>query len=89
MELVPKRGTEQGFWKDKRSLLACHIRCKCSMEITHNSEKVKIGINVMKLVESLISLEVTVGQGTECHLTYVRGSLYIAEQDPRIDHKTS
>ena len=43
----------------------------------------------MKLVESLIGREVTVGQGSECHLTFVRGLLHIAQQDPRIDHKHS
>ena len=47
----------------------------------------KLGIKVMKLVESLIGWEVTVGQGSECHLTFVRGRLYIAEYDPIIDHK--
>ena len=41
--------------------------------------KVKLGIKVMKLVESLIGWEVTVGQGSECHLTFVRGILHIAE----------
>ena len=59
--------------------LACHTRCKCSMETTHNAVKVKVGIKVMKLVESLIGWEVTVGQGSECHLTFVRGKLHIAE----------
>ena len=59
------------------------------METTHNSVKVKLGIKVMKLAESLIGREVTVGQGSECHLTFVRGLLHIAQQDPRIDHKTS
>ena len=34
--------------------------------------KVKFGIKVMKLVESLIGLDVTVGQGSEYHLTFVR-----------------
>ena len=29
--------------------------------------KVKVGIKVMKLVESLIGWVVTVGQGSECH----------------------
>ena len=43
----------------------------------------------MKLVESLIGWEVTVGQGSECHLTFVRGILHIPEYDPHIDHKTS
>ena len=32
----PQLGTEQGVRKGKRSLLACHTRCKCSMETTHN-----------------------------------------------------
>ena len=52
---VPKRGTEPGVRKGKRSLLASHTRCKCSMETTHKSVKVKLGIKVMKLVESLIN----------------------------------
>ena len=85
----PKWGTEPGVRKGKRSLLASHTRCICSMETTHNSVKVKLGIKVMKLVESLIGREVTVGQGSECHLTFVRGLLHIAQQDPCIDHKTS
>ena len=33
---VPQLGTEPGVRKGKRSLLACHTRCKCSMETTHN-----------------------------------------------------
>ena len=61
----PKMGTEPGVRKGKRSLLASHTSCKS----THNSVKVKLGIKVMKLVESLIGREVTVGQGSECHLT--------------------
>ena len=68
-----------GVWKGKRSMLACHIRYKCSMETTHNSVKVKVGIKVMKLMESLIGWEVTVGQGSECHLIFVRGKIHIAE----------
>ena len=51
---VSKRGTEPGVGKDKLSLLACHIRCKCSMKTTHKSMKVKLGIKIMKFVESLI-----------------------------------
>ena len=43
------------------------------------SVKVKLGIKVMKLVGSLIGREVTVGQGSECHLTFVRGLLHIAQ----------
>ena len=42
--------------------------------------KVKLGIGVMKLVESLIGWKITVtGQGSECHLTFVRERLHIAE----------
>ena len=33
---VPQWGTEPGVLKGKRSLLACHTRCKYSMETTHN-----------------------------------------------------
>ena len=76
---VPKRGTEPGVRKGKLSLLACPTRCKCSLETTHNSVEVKFGIKVMKLVEILISWEVTVCQGSKCHLTVVRGRLQIAE----------
>ena len=76
---VPKHWTEPCVRKGKCSLLACHTRCKCSMETTHTSVKVKVGIKVMKLVESLIGWEVTVGQGPEFHLTFVRGKLHIAE----------
>ena len=32
--IVPQWGTEPGVRKGKRSLLACHTRCKCSMETT-------------------------------------------------------
>ena len=60
-EQVPKWGTEPGVRKGKRSLLASHTRCKYSMETTHNSVKVKLSIKIMKLVESLIGREVTVG----------------------------
>ena len=74
---VPKWGTEPGVREGKRSLLACHIRLKFSMETTHNSVKVKVGIKVMKLVESLIGWEVIVGQGSECHLTIAIGKLHI------------
>ena len=76
---VPKWGTEPGVRKGKRSLLASHTRCKCSMETTHNLVEVKFGIKVMKLVESLIGREVTVGQRSECHLTFERGLFHIAQ----------
>ena len=56
---VPK-GTEPVVWKDKLSLLACHDRCKYSMETTCKSAKVKLGIDVIKLVKCLISWENTV-----------------------------
>ena len=75
----PKKGDGTGVRKGKGSLLVSHTRFKCSMETTHNSVKVKLGIKVMKLVESLIGWEGTVGQGSECHLTFVRGLLHIAE----------
>ena len=71
--------------KGKLSLLACHTRRKWSMKTTDNSMKVKLGIQVMKLVKSLISWEVTVGQGSECHLIFVRGRIHIAEWDTRTD----
>ena len=48
-------------------------------ESTHNWVEVKVDIKVMKWVESLIGWEVTVGQGSECHLTFMRGKLHIAE----------
>ena len=35
----PKRGTEPGVRKGKRSLLAINTRCKCSIETTRNSVK--------------------------------------------------
>ena len=77
---VPKCGTEQGVRKGKRALLACHTRCKRFMVTTRNSMKVMFGIKVMKLMESLIGGDVTVtGQGSECHLTFVGGRLYIVE----------
>ena len=39
----------------------------------------KLCIKVVKFVENLIGLEVIFGQGSECHLTFVRGILHIAE----------
>ena len=48
---VPKTGTEPGVRKGKRSLLASHTRCKCSIETTRNSMKVKPGIKVMHIGE--------------------------------------
>ena len=74
----PKKGDEDRCPVFKRSLLACHSLLKCFIETTHNSVKVNLGITVMKLVESLGSWEVTVGQGSECDLTFVRIRLHIA-----------
>ena len=45
--------------------------------------KVKLGIKIMKFVESLIGWDVSVGQGSECYLTFVKGILHIAEWDPK------
>ena len=78
---VSKRGTELDVRKGKRSLSACHTRCKYSMKTTRNSVKVKRGI--MKLLESMIGWEfVVTGQGSECHLTFVRGRLHSPKKDP-------
>ena len=41
---VAQWGTEPGVRKGKRSLVACHTRCKCSMETTMEKSK-----NVMQL----------------------------------------
>ena len=60
------------------------------MEATRNSVKINLSIKVMNLVESVIGYEVTVtGQGSECHLTFVRGILHIVELDLNIDHNIS
>ena len=68
---------EPGVRKGKHSLLACH---KCSIETIRHSVKVKLGIKVMNLMESPIGCKVTVtGQGLECHSTFVRGRLHLAE----------
>ena len=59
-QVSPKKvdGTTLGVWKGKLSLLACHTRCKCSTETTHNSVKVKLGINVMKGPRSSLCTQV-------------------------------
>ena len=44
----PKGRTEPGVREGKRSLLKCHTRCKCSMETTRYSVKVKLCIRVIK-----------------------------------------
>ena len=61
-----KKGTKLGVRKGKRSPLACHTHCKCSIKDIRISVKVKLGIKVMQLGKSLIGFEVTVtGQGSE------------------------
>ena len=39
---VPKGGTEPGVRKSKRSLLACHTRCKCSMETGEDQTRYQV-----------------------------------------------
>ena len=56
---VPK-GMEPGVQKGKRSLLAFQTRYIRSMETTRKSLKVKLGIKVMKLVQSRIGSKDTV-----------------------------
>ena len=66
------RNSLKGEFRLKRALMACHTRYKCSMETTRNKVKIKLGINFIKLVKSLIGMEVTVaGRGSECHLIFV------------------
>ena len=40
-----------GIRRSKRSLVACHTRCRCFMETTRNSVKVNIGNKVIQLAE--------------------------------------
>ena len=72
---APKRGRNQV--PGGVSVLCWHTTPVANTQ--WNSVKVKFDSKVMKVVESLIGLEVTVGQGSECHLTFVRGRLHIAE----------
>ena len=71
---VPK-GTKQGVWNGKRYLLAWHTRCKCPMETTRNSVKVKLSITVMKFLESLIDF------GSPYILSRVRMPFNIRERE--------
>ena len=75
----PKKGDENQGPEVKRSPVGMSHPLQMLHGTTHNSVKVKLGIKVMKLVESLIGWEVTLGQGSECHSTFVRGGLHIAE----------
>ena len=70
---VPK--SESGVRKGERSLLACHTCCKCYIGTTPNTVKVKLGIKVMKFVNSLIGWVVTVTGD----LKFVRGRLHITK----------
>ena len=72
MQMVQKRdGTR---WKVKRSLMACHTSCKCSIATTRNSAKGKLSIKVMTFSKGLIGCEVPVaGRGSEYHLIFIRG----------------
>ena len=75
----PKKGNGTKCPEGYTFLAGMPHPCKCSMETTHNSVKVNVGIKVIKSVESLIGQEVTIGQGSECHLTFVRRRLHIVE----------
>ena len=74
---VPLWGKEPGVRKGKLSLLACHTHCKLSMErpliIGEGQARYQGHENGGK------SDRLTVGQGLECHLTFVRGIFHIAE----------
>ena len=66
---ISKSQKGDGTWCPEGSVYPVGMpHCKCFMETTYNSMKVKLGIKVMNLVESLIGLEVHVGQGWERHL---------------------
>ena len=65
-----QKGTISGAQKGKRSLLACNIRCKCYIETTRISAKVKLGIKVMKLVKSLLGLEVSVPDWSKVRMSF-------------------
>ena len=72
---VPTRGKEPGVQKGKRSLLASHTRCKCSMETTRNSPKVRSGIKVMKIGGKSDRL------GSHCNCSRVLMSFKICERE--------
>ena len=70
---LAKSGTEPGVRKGKRSLLACHTRCKCSMETTRNSVKVKVGNQGHEIDGKSDWLGSHCWSRVVCHLTLVRG----------------
>ena len=80
-EASPKKkgGSKPGVWKGKRSLLACQTHCECSLETTHNSVKVKLGIKVMTFREGLISREVTCWSIVRMSFKRGRERLHIAK----------
>ena len=82
---VPKSRTKARIWKVNRSLLARQIRFKCSKETTRNLLKVKLGIKVTKLKESLIGWGITVSSlWPECYLTLIScdGDFILLHQIP-------
>ena len=87
---VPYR-TGRGVRRSERPLLACHARCNCSMETSHNSvigSILVIGSRFgIKSNRWMVAMDY--GQAIDCHLTFMREELHIAWLDPRIDHKTS
>ena len=95
MRLEAKSRKYQGVFKAKSRVEISQVRGIWSQQFEHKqvpkggrnqmSGRVSVlcwlatPVGVMKLVESLIGWEDTVGQGSECHLTFVRRLLHIAE----------
>ena len=73
--------SQKGGWNQVFGRVS--VPCRHATPVANALRKplvIRLGIQVMKLVGSLIGWEVTVtGQGSECHLTFVRGRLHIAE----------
>ena len=67
--------TGPGVLRSRRSVLACHTLCECSMETTRNSVKVKLGIRVMKFGGKSDQL------GSHCNWPRVRISFNIPERE--------
>ena len=72
---VLKKVTEPGVRKGKSSLLASHTRCKCSMETSRNSVKVKPGIRIMEIDGT------SDRTGSHCNWSRVRMSFKIRERE--------
>ena len=88
--------TRPGVRRSKRHLLASRTRCKCPMETSW--DKVKTSKTVIRsssvtmslLGKCLINGGVTVYDHVpEGHVTFGRGELHNARQDPHFDHRTS